>query len=133
MHQKRNTGFTLIELMIVVAIVGILAFIALPSYRDHIIRSNRAAAQSEMMDIANREQQYLLANRVYADWATLGYSLTPEVTKHYNTPVITVGAGTVPSFTITFTPKGAQASDGNLTLTSEGVKERDGDPAKWDR
>lgn len=133
MHQKRNSGFTLVELMIVVAIVGILATIALPSYRNHIIRSNRAAAQSEMLAIANREQQYLLANRVYADWATLGYSLAPEVSKNYNTPVITVGAGTVPSFTITFTPKETQASDGNLTVTSEGVKERDGDAAKWDR
>ena len=119
-HQK---GFTLIEMLIAVAIVGILAAIALPSYQQHVIRSNRSAAQSQMMDIANREQQYLLANRAYANKATLAvsYTLPSAVSSKYNYD-ITVGAGTVPLFLITFTPTGTQVSDGNLTLSSEGVK-----------
>lgn len=127
--RKKSAGFTLIELMIVVAIVAILAAIALPSYREHVIRSNRAAAQAQMMEIANLEQQYMLANREYADFDTLGYSLSDGVEDNY-TPTVTVGSGTVPSFTVTFTAKGGQVSDGDLTLDSEGNKT----PAeKWER
>ena len=74
----RNTGFTLMELMIVVAIVAILAAIALPAYNQYVIKANRRAAQAEMVEIAVREQQFLLVDRLYAGKATLesnGYSL----------------------------------------------------------
>ncbi len=131
---SRNSGFTLIELMIVVVIVGILAMIALPIYENHVIRGNRSAAQAAMMDIANRQQQHLLANRVYAIQAELNYPLGTEVSGHYGYG-ITVdnnpADGTpMPSFTITFTPTGRQAKDGVLTLNSQGVKT----PAeKWQR
>lgn len=125
-----SRGFTLIELMVVVAIVAILAAIALPSYQQYIIRSNRVAAQSQMMDIVNRQEQFLLANRSYASKSTLesnGYTLSTEVSKNYSYD-IAVGAGGAPSFTIIFTAIGTQSSDGNLTLTNAGVKE----PAdKW--
>jgi len=110
--------------MVTVAIAAILAAIALPSYRQSIIRGNRSAAESQMMDIANREQQYLLANRVYADTATLtanGYSLPVEVSRNY-TWTVTPGGGTVPSFLVTFTAVGSQASDGVLTLDNQGNK-----------
>lgn len=119
--MRKQHGFTLIELVITVAVVGILAAIALPSYQQYVIRSKRSAAQAQMMDIANREQQFLLANRSYADKAALGYQVPPEVGANYDW-TITLGTGAVPGFTVTFTPKGSQASDGNLSLTSEGVK-----------
>lgn len=121
---KIQRGFTLIELMITVAIIGILAAVAYPSYMQYMIRANRAAAQSEMMDIANRQQQFLLSNRSYASKATLeasGYTLPSSVSSKYGY-AIAIGGGAVPSYTLTFTPTGAQASDGNLALTSEGVK-----------
>lgn len=122
MATLRSRGFTLIELMITVAIIGILAAIAYPSYTQYIIRGNRAAAQAQMLDIANREQQFLLANRAYVDENNLGgYVLPAEVVGRYSF-VVTVGTGTVPSYTITFTAIGSQASDGPLSLTSEGVK-----------
>lgn len=132
--RKTPFGFTLIELMITVAVIAILAAVALPSYQRYVVRGKRAAAQSQMMEIANREQQYFLANRAYANKATLegtGYALPGEVSSSYGY-TITVDqvlnascaavASTVPSFVITFDPSGGQDSDGNLMLSSEGVK-----------
>jgi len=135
MKAARQRGFTLIELMITVAIVAILASIAMPAYQEYVKRGNRAAAQSEMMDIANREQQFLLANRAYADKATIvgsGYAFPGNLSSKYTWDV-TPGTGTTPTFTVTFTPvsSGPQAGDGTLVLTSEGVKTRGGDATKW--
>jgi type IV pilus assembly protein PilE len=118
-------GFTLLELMIAMLIAGILAAIALPSYQQHLIRGRRAAAKSAMMDIANREQQLLIANRVYSDKTALtanGFALNSDVTSYYTWAVTADNAATPPSFLITFTPSGAQSSDGALTLNSQGTK-----------
>jgi type IV pilus assembly protein PilE len=126
MRTVKQGGFTLIELMITVAIVGVLSAIAYPAYTSHLIKGNRAAAKAQMLDIANREQQFLLANRAYANKATLeasGYSLPAELTTKYTYDVVP-GAGTPPTYVITFTPVvgSSQASDGALTLNSDGVK-----------
>ena len=135
MKSGRQSGFTLIELMIVMAIVAILATIAMPAYQEYVKRGNRAAAQSEMMDIANREEQFLLANRNYADKATVvasGYSLPSDLGSKYTWDVVPAGGvDAPPTFTITFIPTGSQTSDGTLVLTSEGVKTRADDSAKW--
>ena len=124
MAKGKQHGFTLIELMITVAIIGILATVAYPSYTQYIIRGNRAAAKAQMLDIANRQQQFMLVNRAYATRAMLttsGYALPTEVSTKYSYS-ITLGTGAVPDYLITFTAIGSQASDGDLTLNSEGVK-----------
>jgi len=127
--MKYSKGFNLIELMIVVALIGILSAIAIPQYSQYVIRGNRSAAQAFMMDAANREKQYLLDARSYAavavaaDWATLGTAVPPDVLRNY-TVTISAPAGPPPSFTITATPVagGKQANDGTLTLTDTGAK-----------
>jgi type IV pilus assembly protein PilE len=122
-----SRGFTLVELMITVAVVAILAAIAIPSYRQYIIRGNRSAGESVMKDIANREQQYLLANRSYAAKATLtanGYALPSDTSQNY-TWNVTAGVdalSSAPIFTITFTPINGQSSDVTLTLDNQGTK-----------
>ena len=132
MKSGRQHGFTLIELMITVVIIAILAAIALPAYQEYVKRGYRASAESEMMDLANRQQQYFFANRQYAtSTGALNYTLPTELNGRYTAGVAAQNSATPPTFTITFTAGGAQASDGNLTLTSAGDKQRAGDPLKW--
>ena len=130
MKSIRRRGFTLIELMIVVAIVAVLATIAYPSYTNHVVKTNRRAAQAAMMEVANRQQQFLLSNRAYTTSASdLGYTLPNEVSNVY-TMGIAVGSSGAPSFTVTLTPIAgkAQADDGTLTLDNLGAK---GPSGKW--
>lgn len=128
--MKRN-GFTLMELMIVLAIIGILTAIALPSYSRYTLKANRVGAESLLMDIAQKEQQYLFDNRSYlqiTDCAglttNLGISVDDKVASNY-TCKVDVTAGPPPTFIATATPKSGtrQAKDGvTLTINQAGAK-----------
>lgn len=126
--MKTKKGFSLIELLVAVAIIGILAAVAIPSYQSFVVRGNRAAAQSFMMELASREKQYMLDARIYVDFTTLAVPTPADVSKHYTIAIVPVA--TPPSFTITATPLSSsqQHDDGNLTLGSDGAK---GPAAKW--
>ena len=119
--MQKARGFTLIELMIAIVIVAILASIAIPSYREYVIRGNRRAAQAAMMEIATRQQQFFVANRRYATKEEIGYSLPPEIDDKYIID-IDVETGPPPGFDIIFEATGSQDGDGDLTLDSQGNK-----------
>ena len=122
--MRINRGFTLTELMIAVAVVAILTGIAYPSYMAQMAKSRRSAAESTLMDIAQRQQQYLLDARSYAgSVATLNVTLPGTVTPFY-TITIATAAGLPPTFMATATPIAGtvQASDYTLTIDNTGAK-----------
>jgi type IV pilus assembly protein PilE len=131
MHTRRQAaGFTLIELMIVVVVIAILTAIAYPSYTKYLMRSHRSAAQGYLMDLAQREQQYLLDNRGYADTTALIAldAPTAQVAADYTVSVKNlVNTGTPPTFEIWAEPIAgsmpARFSDPTLKIFSSGYKD----------
>ena len=87
-----HRGFTLVEVMIVVAVVSILAAIAYPSYTRYVLRSKRNAVESYLMEVANLEQRYLLDARSYtANLSTdLGTSVPSNLTSSYTVTATSV-------------------------------------------
>lgn len=123
--RGETAGFSLIELMVTVAIISILAGIAYPSYQQYVIRANRSEAQQFMLDVANREEEYLLNNRQYTTTlSALNHGLPARLQRLYTITITKVDSP--PSYSITATPKSGtiQAQDpaGALGLTSQGVR-----------
>ena len=129
--MRRQVGFTLIELMIVVVVIAVLSAIAYPSYKAQLVRGARSSGQQFLLDIAQRQEQFLLDQRQYASAlgsGGLNSSVPSEVSDRYQTPVFTVPAGaTPPTYTIALAPKagGLLASDGTLIINSTGQRWRD--------
>lgn len=118
-YINKTFGFTLIELMITVAIVGILATVAYPSYTEHVTRSNRAEALRELVRIANLQEQFFVDSRSYtANLSQLGLGsgtiFTTETGNYLISSVINAAGNT---FTLTATAKGIQATRDSLCST----------------
>jgi len=125
-NSARARGFTLIEVMITVAIVAILAGVALPSYREHVRKSRRAEAQAYLMALASRQQQFLLDRRSYAtDVTTIGLMAPANVAASYDVVVAAV-VGPPPTFRLTATPKAStdqiKERCGTLSIDNTGGK-----------
>jgi len=122
-RAKKINGFTLTEMMVVVALIAVLASMAMSSYQSSYTKTRRAAAQQFMMQISNKEEQYFLDARGYTTvLGTGGLVLSiPEEVSPYYTVVITTTT-TPPAFTITATPQEVQTADGVLVLNSDGSK-----------
>lgn len=138
--KRTQSGFTLVELMIVVAIVGILASIAVPSYQESVRKSRRADAKGALMGLANAMERHFTETNSYCDAGGAGggdscgladsdfgkpsvYTPSGETATYYD---FTINDDiTASTYTLSATPVGAQAGDkcGTLTLTNTGLKD----------
>ncbi|HUQ29571.1 MAG TPA: prepilin-type N-terminal cleavage/methylation domain-containing protein [Usitatibacter sp.] len=132
--MKKNRGFTLIEMLVVMVVIGILAAIAIPSYQNQLVRGTRSSAQAIMADIANKEIFYLQSQRQYAIGSSaltdLNVTLPQEVSSFYTVAITGDNTATPPTFLITAAPISGkrQEADGSITLDSTGTKSP---AAKW--
>ena len=125
--MKFSKGFTLIELMIVVAIVAILAAVAVPNYQNYVLRSQRTVAINALLDLGSRQARFYTTNNGYANnMAALGYAADPTILPRPGLGLYSLGVttATATTFSLTATRMGNQRNDtcGNYTYTDLGVK-----------
>jgi type IV pilus assembly protein PilE len=130
-NLTRFKGFTLAELMITVAIVGILSAVAYPSYTSYVSKSNRGESQRELAKIAVLQEQYFIDNRTYSDdLELLGFSADPYITSSGNYSISSVigsfGGVSGVTFTLTATALSTQLTQDTdcttITINEKGEK-----------
>lgn len=129
--SQTSGGFTLIEVMIVVVLVGILMGIALPAYQNSMQKGRRSDAMAALLDVANRQEQYMLDRGTYTlDMTDLGFSADPFDSEegHYSIDAANCAVGDISRcFVLSATPKAGspQSDDARCTrffLGSDGSK-----------
>lgn len=127
MSNIQQKGFTLIELMIVVVIIGILAMIAYPSYQESVTKTRRTDGKGLLLEVMSGQERYYTRNNTYStDLTDLGYAAATNIDSEngfYKVSAAACGGSTISDCVIlTATAQGAQATDGNLTLDSRNTK-----------
>jgi len=130
--MTKTSGFSLIELMIVVAIIGILAGIGIPAYQSHMLKSHRADAQTILLDMAARQERFIAQRNTYttdiSTAAGLNMGTTTSKEGYYTLTAAACGGGLIANcylLTATATTTGGQDNDTDcaiITFSSAGVK-----------
>ena len=130
--KNKQTGFTLIEVMIAMAVIAILASIALPAYQEQVRTGKRTEAQNLLLEAASKQQRFHSDNMSYAqDMGDLGYGAANNNAEDTETGAYTIqvnAAADGSSYTLLATPTAAQANDGcgNLGISNTGLKSETG-------
>lgn len=133
-HPRKARGFSLLELMIVVAVVAILASLAYPAYQDHVRKTRRADAQGALVALSNAMERWYTENNTYLGAAAGGADTGAPAVYATQVPVdggtatydLTIEAATGTTYTLRATPVNVQGGDGYLELLSTGAR-------GWDR
>lgn len=117
-------GFTLVELMIVVAVIAILAAVAIPSYGRYAYRARRVDGKELLLRIANAQERYYATFNRYGALTDIGYTNPASSEKSYYSVKLAPATSTAQSYTATANPAGAQTKDvcGALSIDNAGVK-----------
>lgn len=130
--KSTQGGFTLIELMIVVAIVGILAAIAIPNYTEYVRKSRRSDAKSSILEVTQRLERYYTEHARYTtSFIDIGYpaAVLDSSQGYYRLTIVAGATGIASSYTVTATAQGSQVSDtgcGNFSYGSNNAKSATG-------
>ena len=123
MNKQIHKGFTLIELMIVVLIIGIIAAIALPAYQGYTERARRADAKTSLLEVQLAQEKFRANNPTYTtDMTDLGYTGAGNQPSKEGYYILDIpSAASAAAYTITATPTGAQTGDdcGTFTITHD--------------
>lgn len=129
-RPKRSLGFTLIELMIVVAVIGILGAIAYPSYRDSVLKGRRGEARAALMDLLQQQERFMTQHNTYKVFATtdsvpfktfVGENATSKTYNLSSEKCATATSEQV-CIRVVATPVASDPQVGNLLITSTGIK-----------
>ncbi|HTT09201.1 MAG TPA: type IV pilin protein [Gammaproteobacteria bacterium] len=121
--SERSHGFTLIELMIVIAIVALLAAIALPSYSAYVLRGKRAEGRAALLDLAAREERWYSDNNQYTDVIGAGGINVSNSENNYYTLSATITGPSNQTFTLKAAPNGfSDPKCGSFTLNQAGSR-----------